>query len=195
MKKLVLSFLIILITAASVFLMTYNYGVVEIPNKVEEKVVEEDTKVIDSLELPPEENTETVIPESTEEEKETQGREKSPVKDKEIGVIKEEKKETSKRKEEELAPVFKMNKGQISSKISLTDKAKLLAIARKLSMIDYGNIVEISKSSDEMKSATEIFMILKQRLSEEDYNRIKGILEPYMYVENIEENITKNQEK
>lgn len=97
--------------------------------------------------------------------------------------------------EEETAAVFKINKETIPGKISLKDKSKLLKIAGKLSMIDYGNIVEIMNGYDEMGGATEIFNILKTRLKDEDYQEVKDILYPYVYVENIEDNMRNGNEK
>lgn len=93
----------------------------------------------------------------------------------------------------ETAEVFKVNKDEIKDKITLDEKSKLLFIAGKLSMLDYAKIVEIMKSSDEMSSASEIFQILKTRLNDEDYVKVKKILEPYMFVDNIENNISQNK--
>ena len=92
--------------------------------------------------------------------------------------------------EEETAVVFKVNKETIPDKISLKDKTKLIKIASKLSLIDYGNIAELMNGYDEMGGATEIFNILKSRLSEADYQEIRDILYPYLYVENIEDNMS-----
>ena len=92
--------------------------------------------------------------------------------------------------DEETAAVFKVNKETIPDKISLKDKTKLIKIASKLSLIDYGNIIELMNGYDEMGGATEIFNILKSRLSEADYQEIRDILDPYLYVENIEDNMS-----
>ncbi len=108
-----------------------------------------------------------------------------------ISSYQEIKKEEEKSNErEETAPVFKVQKEKIKDKISFEDKTKLLAVARKLSMMDYGKIIEIMNTSDEMDGASQIFQILKTRLKEEDYKKVTEILEPYIYVKNIEKNLS-----
>ena len=90
----------------------------------------------------------------------------------------------------ETAQVFKVDKTTITDKLSFEEKRKLLSIAMKLSMIDYANIVDTMQSSEEMKSASHIFGILKLRLDSEDYEQLIEILDPYLYIDNIESNIS-----
>jgi hypothetical protein len=87
--------------------------------------------------------------------------------------------------------IFKVDKSTIISKLSVTDKAKLLYISRKLSSADYSNIQDDLKSSNELEAAEDIFKILKNRLSSQDYNKVKNILAPYINVEYIDGNLEK----
>ncbi|WP_160678396.1 hypothetical protein [Clostridium sp. C8-1-8] len=85
--------------------------------------------------------------------------------------------------------IFKVDKSTIISKISVADKAKLLYISRKLSSADYSNIQDDLKSSNELEAAEDIFKILKNRLSSQDYDKVKNILAPYINVEYIDGNL------
>ncbi|QAA31448.1 hypothetical protein [Clostridium manihotivorum] len=87
--------------------------------------------------------------------------------------------------------IFKVDKSTIISKISVADKAKLLYISRKLSSADYSNIEDDLKSSNELEAAEDIFKILKNRLSSQDYDKVKSILDPYINVEYIDGNLCK----
>ncbi|GIM29689.1 hypothetical protein CPJCM30710_23550 [Clostridium polyendosporum] len=85
--------------------------------------------------------------------------------------------------------IFKIEKDNISNKMSLENKAKLAYLSRKLSTIDYGKIQEYMNGKDEFKAATEIFKILKVRLQINEYEEVKNILRPYIDVDFIDNNI------
>lgn len=85
--------------------------------------------------------------------------------------------------------VFKVNKYSIPSKIKISDKGKLLSIAKSLSFSDYRLLLEHIKRNDELDAAVDIFRILKDRLNEDEYNFIKDIMNPYINIELIESNI------
>lgn len=93
---------------------------------------------------------------------------------------------------EETAAVFKVNKNTIPSKISATDKLKMLKMANSLSLKDYKSVAENIKRSDELPAATDIFEILRTKLSSENYKELKDILNPYIDIDLIEKNIDKN---
>lgn len=85
--------------------------------------------------------------------------------------------------------VFKVDKYSIPKKINKADKFKLMAIAKNLSLTDYGVLLEHIKRSDELDAAIDIFKILKDKLEEEEYKEMKDILSPYINIELIEEKI------
>lgn len=80
--------------------------------------------------------------------------------------------------------VFKINKSDIPEKLSFSEKGKLLYISRKLSSIDYGKINECLNSTNDEKAVKETLHILKLRLSEDDYNEVKNIMS--RFINNIE---------
>ncbi|MBI6021203.1 hypothetical protein H8J79_10310 [Clostridium perfringens] len=85
--------------------------------------------------------------------------------------------------------VFKVDKYSIPKKINKADKFKLMAIAKNLSLTDYGVLLEHIKRSDELDAAIDIFKILKDKLEEKEYKEMKDILSPYINIELIEEKI------
>lgn len=85
--------------------------------------------------------------------------------------------------------VFKVDKYSIPKKINKTDKFKLMAIAKNLSLTDYGVLLEHIKRNDELDAAIDIFKILKDKLEEDEYREMKDILSPYINIELIEEKI------
>ncbi|MDU2664810.1 MAG: hypothetical protein E6638_00315 [Clostridium perfringens] len=85
--------------------------------------------------------------------------------------------------------VFKVDKYSIPKKINKADKFKLMAIAKNLSLTDYGVLLEHIKRNDELDAAIDIFKILKDKLEEDEYIEMKDILSPYINIELIEEKI------
>lgn len=85
--------------------------------------------------------------------------------------------------------VFKVDKYSIPKKINNADKFKLMAIAKNLSLTDYGVLLEHIKRNDELDAAIDIFKILKDKLEEDEYKEMKDILSPYINIELIEEKI------
>ncbi|MGU8236137.1 hypothetical protein ACV3T9_02625 [Clostridium perfringens] len=85
--------------------------------------------------------------------------------------------------------VFKVDKFSIPKKINKADKFKLMAIAKNLSLTDYGVLLEHIKRNDELDAAIDIFKILKDKLEEDEYREMKDILSPYINIELIEEKI------
>ena len=64
-----------------------------------------------------------------------------------------------------------------------------MAIAKNLSLTDYGVLLEHIKRNDELDAAIDIFKILKDKLEEDEYKEMKDILSPYINIELIEEKI------
>lgn len=86
--------------------------------------------------------------------------------------------------------IFKVDKNTIENKISVSNKAKLLYYASKLSNFDYAQIKNILDNGDEVDGAKDIVRILKNRLKASDYEEVKKILSPYIDIEKIEEHIS-----
>ena len=90
--------------------------------------------------------------------------------------------------EETYAAAFKVSKNEIMSSLSLIDKGRILIIASKLSAIDYKKIQELLKIGDEKGIITAI-KLLKEKLSEKDYTKIRGIAEKFLNMEMVENQI------
>lgn len=99
----------------------------------------------------------------------------------------------SDKKEEEAltaSMIFKVDKNTIEKKISVSNKAKLLYYASKLSNFDYAQIKDILDNGNEVDGAKDIVKILKNRLKASDYEEVKKILSPYIDIEKIENHIS-----
>ncbi|SHI45670.1 hypothetical protein SAMN05444401_0685 [Clostridium amylolyticum] len=197
MKKKFLSIFVILITAITVFTMFQGFK--EKDANIDSNLFKEKSPKVNSLNTEEKESKIDISKNNEDENKNINHEKENDIHNEEDtnDVLKEKKVEKeedyNQDKNYETAEVFKVNKDEIKDKITLNEKSKLLLIAGKLSMLDYAKIVETMKSSDEMNSASEIFQILKTRLNDEDYAKVKKILEPYMFVENIENNISQNK--
>lgn len=91
--------------------------------------------------------------------------------------------------EEKSVTVFKVDKNNIVSEISNKDKLKLLKMANSLSVNDYKTLLEHVKRSDELLAAMDIFRLLKEKLSVNDYEKLTKILLPYIDIDMIENKI------
>ena len=122
------------------------------------------------------------------EEKEIEGKSKENA----TNIKKNEKskeKVAEEKSSKESKEVFKVDKYSIPKKINKADKFKLMAIAKNLSLTDYGVLLEHIKRNDELDAAIDIFKILKDKLEEDEYREMKDILSPYINIELIEEKI------
>lgn len=88
------------------------------------------------------------------------------------------------------AKIFKVDKNTIENKLSVSNKAKLLYYASKLSNFDYARIKDVLENGNEIDGAKDIVKILKSRLNDKDYEEVKKILEPYIDIDKIEEFIS-----
>lgn len=91
--------------------------------------------------------------------------------------------------EEKSITVFKIDKNNIVNEISNKDKLKLLKMANSLSVSDYKALLDHVKRSDELLAAIDIFTLLKEKLSVNDYEKLTKILFPYIDIEMIENKI------
>ena len=83
-------------------------------------------------------------------------------------------------------PVFKVSKSKIKDSLTLADKEKLLSIATKLSAIDYEKINKyLETGSDE--DIRNTIKLLKNRLSDKDYEKVKGVAEKFINMDAIEQ--------
>lgn len=81
-------------------------------------------------------------------------------------------------------PVFKVQKEKIPEQLTLSERFKILSIANKLSSIDYGKINDyLSKENDE-DAMRETVKLLKLRLDKKDYEEVKKIMN--RFINNIE---------
>lgn len=83
-------------------------------------------------------------------------------------------------KNEETSSVFKIQSDKIQGELTLADKEKILAIANKLSPVDYVKIKNYLESSDAGKGMMDTMKLLKERLTESDYQRIRGVASKFL---------------
>ena len=83
--------------------------------------------------------------------------------------------------------IFKVDKEKIISKITSEDRKTLTRMVKKLSMHDYARMINTIKNNGEEEAALDVLEILTKRLNNEEYNKIKGILDPYINIDLLEE--------
>lgn len=88
--------------------------------------------------------------------------------------------------ENEEAPVFKVASSKILGSLSILDKEKLLVIGTKLAPLDYARIKEYLYSDDRDKGVKNVILLLKERLSDKDYEKVKKIMDEYINIDSIE---------
>lgn len=89
-------------------------------------------------------------------------------------------------KKEEAKSVFKVNAGTIEKSLSTMDKAKLLFIGSKLSTVDEGRVKDYLSDNDREEGVKKAYKLLKQRLDDDDINKVKEILEKYINIDVVE---------
>lgn len=88
--------------------------------------------------------------------------------------------------ENEGVPVFKVASSKILGSLSLLDKEKLLVIGTKLAPLDYVRIKEYLYMDDRDEGVKNAILLLKERLSDEDYEKVKEIMDEYINIDSIE---------
>ncbi|MFA9397718.1 MAG: hypothetical protein ACERKV_05555 [Clostridiaceae bacterium] len=82
--------------------------------------------------------------------------------------------------EEDTRSVFKQDKNNM--KLSAADKAKLFLIAKKLSKSDYKRLEDYIYSDDAELAVKNCIHLLRDRLTDKDYEKVKKILNKYIYL-------------
>lgn len=72
-------------------------------------------------------------------------------------------------------PIFKVARDKIIDKLSFADKAKILIISKSLSPTDFSKIQDDLNSKDEKKGVVSAMNLLKMRLDDNDYSKLKSI--------------------
>lgn len=84
---------------------------------------------------------------------------------------------------ENTMPIFKISKSQILDKLSFTDKAKLVLISKSLSPTDFSKLQDDVNSEDQKKGIASAMNLLKRRLDDQDYNKLKSIASKFINLE------------
>lgn len=92
-------------------------------------------------------------------------------------------------KDEEAVSVFKVDRRSIVDNIGLSQKAKLMYIASKLSKEDYKKLYDLLKNSNPESAIKNSYMILRDNLSKDDFEEVKDILSEYINMEVVEKQI------
>lgn len=84
------------------------------------------------------------------------------------------------------AAVFKVESSTIEDNLSLVEKAKLLTVVAKISPLDYATISNYLYDENSARGIINTFSLLKKRLSERDYEKVRDLASKYMDVNCIE---------
>lgn len=82
--------------------------------------------------------------------------------------------------------VFKVAKEEIKDKLTLSDKQKILSVARKLSPSDYEKINKYINNEDGDQGVIDAVRLLRDRLSDKDYEKIKEVAGKFLNLEVVE---------
>lgn len=89
-------------------------------------------------------------------------------------------------KTQEIASAFKVNVYDIEESLTLSDKVKLLSAAIKLAPVDYARVEEYLKSSDGEEGVIEALKLLKARLDDKDYQKIRDVADKFLNMDIVE---------
>ena len=190
MKKFLMSLMAIVITIITVG--TMYISTLKLENKDNDNSYTKELKNENSIDI---KNKTNQNPKENKDEKNNKSIDNKTNKDDRIekenqdNLVSNKDNSSKKVEKKESISVFKVNKHTLLQNLPVKDKFKLLYMCKGLSTIDMANIKEYMKSSNEIEASSEIFKILRQRLSKEDYNEIKKILNPYVNIEYIENNM------
>lgn len=82
--------------------------------------------------------------------------------------------------------VFKVSREEIKDKLTLSDKQKILSVARKLSPSDYEKINQYINNEDGDQGVIDAVKLLRDRLSDKDYEKIKEVAGKFLNMEVVE---------
>jgi len=83
-------------------------------------------------------------------------------------------------------PVFKVSRSEINDKLTISDKTKLLSIASKLSAVDYEKVTKYLQSGSDQDIKNTV-KLLKERLSEKDYDKAKEVAKKIINMDVVEQ--------
>ncbi|MDD3223412.1 MAG: hypothetical protein PHX70_01710 [Clostridium sp.] len=87
---------------------------------------------------------------------------------------------------EDSVKVFKVSKKDIINELSFSDKLKLMSISKTLSPDDFNSLQDDISSSNERKGVSKAMSLLKRRLDESDFSKIKFIASKYINLKAID---------
>lgn len=88
--------------------------------------------------------------------------------------------------------LYKVDKETALKQLSSEDRRNFENIIKKLSTFDIGKIKEYSEDTNEEEGIINAFMLLKKRLSSEDYKRIEEISSSFIELEEVNKKIKNN---
>lgn len=155
---------------------------IEKPKKVENESIKIEKKIEENKESIKEENYTHNVDEYNDSKQESKYEVSSDeYASKDEDMYDEHKYDYSYKKQEDV-PVFKVSTDVIRKEVTLKDKQKLFMIATKLSPKDFIKIKEYLYWEDEEEGTSRIINLIKNKLSNEDYEKVKSILGKYIYM-------------
>lgn len=83
------------------------------------------------------------------------------------------------------SPVYKLDREEISKRLSEDEKENLKLILEKLSIFDMENVNEFLNKGDE-EDVRKAFSLMSRRLSSDDYKKVKEIFSEFINISEIE---------
>lgn len=90
---------------------------------------------------------------------------------------------------EKAISVFKVDADKIEDELTLSDKEKILRIASKLSPVDYVKVKNYLESNNSENGVIETMKLLKKRLTDSDYKKIREIAGKFLNMDVIDSKI------
>ncbi|MDP4177290.1 MAG: hypothetical protein Q8900_02985 [Bacillota bacterium] len=90
---------------------------------------------------------------------------------------------------EKAVSVFKVDADKIQDELTLSDKEKILRIASKLSPVDYVKVKSYLESNNSENGIIETMKLLKKRLTDSDYKKIREIAGKFLNMDVIDSKI------
>jgi len=84
-------------------------------------------------------------------------------------------------------PVFKVQTSQIIGSLTVKDKMRLFEIAQKLNVQDYIRIEKLLKSQNQKQGIIDALHLLKIRLSDKDYQKIRDIADRFIDMDVVDQ--------
>lgn len=97
--------------------------------------------------------------------------------------------------EEETASVFKVHTSKILDGLTFDEKKQLFLLGSKLNVRDYIKIKDYLYAKDQEQGVLDAIFLMKERLSKEDYDKVKEISERFIDMDRAEEEYENNKEE